>query len=80
MDVMEKCEDPNNYDIFGFNVTYPNTNPYFPPGINFYIDLYRVAGLSCPEAGGCKSAILRGFPDIFCLFGPFHLGILGLQE
>ena len=23
---------------------------------------YRVSGLSCPEAGGCKSAILRGFP------------------
>ena len=35
MDVMEKCEDPNNYDIFGFNVTYP-TNPYFPPGMNPY--------------------------------------------
>ena len=24
---------------------------------------YRVAGLSCPEAGVCLSAILRGFPD-----------------
>ena len=35
MDVMEKCEDPNNYDPFGFNVTYP-TNPYFPPGISPY--------------------------------------------
>ena len=32
--------------------------------------MYRVAGLSCPEAGGCKSAILRGFPDVFSLFGP----------
>ena len=25
--------------------------------------VYRVAGLSCPEAGVCLSAILRGFPD-----------------
>ena len=41
MDVMEKCEDPNNYDIFGFNVTYPNTNLYFPPGMNLYIDLQK---------------------------------------
>ena len=32
--------------------------------------LYRVSGLSCPEAGGCKSVILRGFPDVFSLFGP----------
>ena len=32
--------------------------------------VYRVSGLSCPEAGGCKSVILRGFPDVFSLFGP----------
>ena len=35
---------------------------------------YRVAGLSCPEAGGCKSAILRGFPNVFSLFGPCKVG------
>ena len=41
-----------------------------------YVDIYRVAGLSCPEAGGCKSAILRRFSDVFGLFvfGPFKLG------
>ena len=36
--------------------------------------IYRVAGLSCPEAGGCKSAILRGFPNVFSLFGPCKVG------
>ena len=36
--------------------------------------IYRVSGLSCPEAGGCKSAILRGFPDVFSLFGPLKVG------
>ena len=35
-----------------------------------YIYIYRVAALSCPEEGGCKSAIHRGFPDVFSLFGP----------
>ena len=27
-------------------------------GILFLLYNYRVSGLSCPEAGGCKSAIL----------------------
>ena len=40
---------------------------------------YRVAGLSCPEAGGCKSAILRGFPDVFSLFGPFKVGAISFR-
>ena len=40
--------------------------------IDIYI--YRVSGLSCPEAGGCKSAILRGFLDVFSLFGPCMVG------
>ena len=35
-----------------------------------YCNIYRVAGLSCPEAGVCLSAILRGFPDVFSFFGP----------
>ena len=35
-----------------------------------HVGMYRVSGLSCPEAGGCKSAILRGFPDVFRFFGP----------
>ena len=34
MNIMDKCDDPNNYDQFGYNVTYP-TNPYFPPGMNW---------------------------------------------
>ena len=40
---------------------------------------YRVSGLSCPEAGGCKSAILRGFPDVFSLFGPFKVGEISFR-
>ena len=38
--------------------------------VNLEIRLYRVSGLSCPEAGGCKPDILRGFLDVFSLFGP----------
>ena len=34
----------------------------------------RVSGLFCPEAGHCKSAIRRSFPDVFGLFGPFKVG------
>ena len=40
MNIMDKCDDPNNYNQFGYgygfgyNVTYP-TNPYFPPGMNW---------------------------------------------
>ena len=41
--------------------------------------LYRVSGLSCPEAGGCKSVILRGFPDVFSLFGPFKVGEISFK-
>ena len=41
--------------------------------------IYRVAGLSCPEAGDCKSAILRGSPDVFSLFGPFKLGEISFR-
>ena len=44
-----------------------------------FIFIYRVAGLSCPEAGGCKSAILRGFPDFFSLFGPFKVGAISFR-
>ena len=40
---------------------------------------YRVAGLSCPEAGGCKSAILRGFPNVFSLFGPCKVGAISFR-
>merc|ERR1711978_71815 len=40
---------------------------------------YRVAGLSCPEAGGCKSAILRGFPYVFSLFGPCKVGAISFR-
>ena len=36
--------------------------------------VYTVAGLSCPEAGVCLSAILRGFHDVFSLFGPCKVG------
>ena len=43
---------------------------WWDDGIEFISLVYRVSGLSCPEAGGCKSAILRGFPDVFGLFGP----------
>ena len=35
-----------------------------------------MAGLSCPGAGGCKSAILRGFPDVFSFFGPCMVGAI----
>ena len=38
-----------------------------------------MAGLSCPEAGGCKSAILSGFPDVFSLFGPFKVGAISFR-
>ena len=38
------------------------------------IVVYRVSGLSCPEAEGCKSAILRGFLDVFSLFAPCKVG------
>ena len=41
--------------------------------------IYRVSGLSCPEAGGCKSAILWGFPDVFSLFGPFKVGAISFR-
>ena len=40
---------------------------------------YRVAGLSCPEAGVCLSAILRGFPDVFSLFGPCKVGEISFR-
>ena len=32
MEIMDRCDDPNNFDEFGYPVQYP-TNPYFPPGI-----------------------------------------------
>ena len=41
---------------------------------------YRVAGLSCPEAGVCLSAILRGFPDVFSLFGPCKVGEISFRS
>ena len=44
-----------------------------------YLYIYRVAGLSCPEAGGCKSAILRGFPNVFSLFGPCKVGEISFR-
>ena len=47
-------------------------------GVPKYI--YRVAGLSCPGAGGCKSAILRGFPDVFSLFGPCKVGEISFRH
>ena len=40
---------------------------------------YRVAGLSCLEAGVCLSAILRGFPDVFSLFGPCKVGEISFR-
>ena len=40
----------------------------------YSLEIYRVSGLSCPEAGGCNSAILWGFPDVFSLFGPCKVG------
>ena len=33
-----------------------------------------MSGLSCPEDGGCKSAIFRGSPYVFSLFGPCKVG------
>ena len=45
----------------------------------YYPTIYRVAGLSCPEAGGCKLAILRGFPDVFSLFGPCKVGKISFR-
>ena len=43
--------------------------------------MYRVSGLSCPQAGGWKSAILRGFlfPDVFGLYGPFKADEISLR-
>ena len=38
-----------------------------------------MSGLSCPEAGSCKSAILRGFPDVFSLFGPCKVGAISFR-
>ena len=32
MEIMDKCDDPNNYYLNGSLVQFP-TNPYFPPGI-----------------------------------------------
>ena len=49
------------------------------------LDIYRVAGLSCPEAGSVYQLFL-GFFLMFlaCLdharWAKFHLGILGPQE
>ena len=43
------------------------------------VDIYRVSGLSCPEAGGCKSVILRGFLDVFSLFGPCKVGVISFR-
>ena len=49
------------------------------------IDIYRVSGLSCPEAG----AVNQLFFEVFLMFlacldharwAKFHLGILGPQE
>ena len=44
-----------------------------------YKGIYRVSGLSCPKAGGCKSAILRGFFDVFSLFGPCKVGEISFR-
>ena len=33
MTAFEKCEDPNNVDLFGFEVQYP-TDTYYPKGKN----------------------------------------------
>ena len=41
--------------------------------------IYRMAGLSCPEAGVCLSAILRGFPDVFSLLGPCKVGEISFR-
>ena len=49
------------------------------PGQVLYDYNYRVAGLSCPEAGGRKSAILWGFPDVFSLFGPCKVGAISFR-
>ena len=48
---------------------------------SFVLDylVYRVSGLSCPEAGGCKWAILRGFLDVFSLFGPWMVGAISFR-
>ena len=46
---------------------------------NRYYIYYRVAGLSCPGAGSCKSTILRGFPDVFRLFGPCKVGEISFR-
>ena len=41
--------------------------------------IYRVSGLSCPEAGGCKPDILRGFLDVFSLFAPCKVGAISFR-
>ena len=43
------------------------------------VSIYRVSGLSCPEEGGCKSAILRGFPNVVSLFGPCKVGAISFK-
>ena len=56
-----------------------NSQSAASPSPSLYYLYYRVSGLSCPEAGGCKSAILRGFPDVFSLFGPFKVGEISFR-
>ena len=46
----------------------------------FGICIYRVAGLSWYEAGGCKSGIMRGFPDVLGLFGPQMVGEISFRD
>jgi len=48
--------------------------------LNHCLYIYRVSGLSCPGAGGCKSAILGGFPGVFVLFGPFRVGEVSFRH
>ena len=42
-------------------------------------EYYRVSGLSCPEAGGCKPDILIGFLDVFSLFAPCKVGAISFR-
>ena len=42
-------------------------------------NVYRVSGLSCPQAGGCKPNILRGFLDVFSLFAPCKVGAISFR-
>ena len=51
--------------------------PSYP--VELETKVYRVAGLSCPEARGCKSAILRSFPNVFSLFGPCKVGAISFR-